>query len=151
MKATSFTVWFRAALAAGPLALLLASPLVGAEERQPAGEAPRIQREQGSVSEVVSPTSPAGIPNGIGVPELRRQVTPDPAREQKLIGQVLELKERTLYVEAPSGAVVPFDVSALSFSKQPEEGQEVRVTYQVEDETDNVAVGLEGAVKPEAQ
>ncbi len=41
-------------------------------------------------------------------------------------------------------------MSALQFREQPEEGQEVRVTYQVEDETDNVAVGLDGAVDPPA-
>jgi hypothetical protein len=39
-------------------------------------------------------------------------------------------------------------VSALQFRKQPQEGQEVRVTYQVERGSENVAVGLEGA-KPE--
>lgn len=149
MKPTSFTPWARAALAAGPLALLLLSPPVGAREHVREGDAQRLQREQGQVSQTINGTGPTGSSSGIGVPELRRQVKPDPARQKQLIGEVVEMEGRTLTVQGENGSRMPFDVSALQFSKQPEEGQEVRVTYQVE-EDDNVATGIEGAVEPPA-
>lgn len=149
MKPTSFTPWSRAALAAGPLALLLLSPPVGAREHVREGDAQRLQREQGQVSQTLNGTGPTGSSSGLGVPAMRRQVKPDPARQKQLIGEVVEMEGRTLTVQGENGTQVPFDVSALQFSKQPEEGQEVRVTYQV-DEDDNVATGIEGAVTPPA-
>ena len=150
MKPTRFTPWARAALAAGPLALLLLSPPVGAREHVREGDAQRLQREQGQVSQTINGTGPTGSSSGLGVAAMPRQVKPDPARQKQLIGEVVEMEGQTLYVQGDNGSRVPFDVSALRFSQQPEEGQEVRVTYQVEDDQDNVATSIEGEVTPPA-
>jgi len=95
-------------------------------------------------------SGPAGAPVSLRTSDdpPPRRVKVDPARQQQLSGEVVDLEGQKLYVEGDSGAVVSFDVSALRFSRQPEEGQEVRVTYQVEDGTDNVALGIAGAVQP---
>jgi hypothetical protein len=139
---------------ASPVALFLLSSPVGAREREQRGQEQEPRQEVGQASELIGASNRAGLLNNLGNENeggQRRQVTPDPARQQQLIGPVVELENQTLYVEDTSGAVVPFDVSALRFREQPAEGQEVRVTYQVEEGTDNVAVGIDGAVGPSAQ
>jgi RNase P/RNase MRP subunit p29 len=153
MKPEKRTAWRRKALAVLPLAVLFLSPAVGADEREQRGETQEPRQEVGQASELIGASNRAGIFSELSAEAggQVRQVKPDPARQRQLSGPVVEMEARTLYVEdSASGAVVPFDVSALQFREQPEEGQEVRVTYQVEDETDNVAVGLDGAVDPPA-
>lgn len=150
MKSTASAARRRKVLAMSPLALLLLAPAVGAHNREQIGDQQTPQIEMGQASQEFNPSNRAGVPSGLGFAAQTpsgpvREVTPDPKRQQQLIGHVVDLENRTLYVKGDAGQVVPFDVSALKFQKQPEEGQEVRVTYQVEGGKDNVAVGLEGA------
>lgn len=149
MKATTHSAR-RKVLAMSPLALLLLAPAVGAAEREQIGDQQTPQIEVSQATQEINPSNRAGVPSGLGIAAQTpsgpvRRVTPDPKRQQQLTGEVVNLENRTLFVKGDGGQVVPFDVSALQFHKQPEEGQEVRVTYQVEGGTDNVAVGLEGA------
>ncbi len=158
MKPKSFTPWFKAALTVGPLALLLLSPPVDAREpHRTEGQGGQIGRPQREVNQAESAqqqsalSGPAGAPVRLRTSDRQpRRVKVDPNRQQQLSGQVVELEDQTLYVQGDGGTVVPFDVSALRFTKQPAEGQEVRVTYQVEGEQDNVALEIAGEVQPPA-
>ncbi|MBJ6760735.1 hypothetical protein JGU66_08160 [Myxococcaceae bacterium JPH2] len=100
------------------------------------GEAP--SNRAGAIPEVdFGPTSGAGIHS--------RPIHPDEARMKRISGRVVDQHGQTLYVDR-EGVVVPLDLSALQMKKQPDKGQEVVATYQVENKTDNVALSLAGEV-----
>jgi hypothetical protein len=75
----------------------------------------------------------------------RRSVSPNVSQ---LLGTVVGVKRKVLYLQGPQGAIVPIDAQDLTFLQTPRAGQEVRATFQVADQVVNRATLLE-VVKPD--
>jgi hypothetical protein len=144
--------WRAAALAVPSLTLLLMPLAVQAHD--PVLPTQRgMEQETGfdnlsSVTFAAGATAPiysSGATNSAGMPV--RRVQPDQDRMKQISGSVVKLNGQTLYVER-QGVVVPLDLSALQLRKQPKEGQQVVAVYQVENKTENVALGLKGERGP---
>jgi hypothetical protein len=67
------------------------------------------------------------------------------ARSQ-VVGTLVDMRSKVMYVRVNSGAVVPIDGSQLSFHKGLNKGDELRATFVVDDDLTNVATGVERAV-----
>ncbi|CAM3644418.1 hypothetical protein COSO111634_21695 [Corallococcus soli] len=101
----------------------------------------RASTSPANVVGTVPDTSPSRLTQNHSV----RQITPDEERMRQVTGPVVKQDGLTLYVrEEGAGPVVPLDMSALEITRLPREGQQVVALYQVEGETNNVALSLQG-------
>ncbi|HET9451873.1 MAG TPA: hypothetical protein VFO83_13375 [Aggregicoccus sp.] len=71
------------------------------------------------------------------------------ARSQ-VIGTLVDMRSKVMYVRVDSGAVVPIDGRELKFRRGLDEGDQVRTTFIVTDDLTNIAVGVEEAVPASA-
>ena len=67
------------------------------------------------------------------------------ARSQ-VIGTLVDMRSKVMYVRVDSGAVVPIDGRELQFRRGLDEGDIVRTTFIVADDLTNIATGVEEAV-----
>jgi len=66
------------------------------------------------------------------------------ARSQ-VIGTLVDMRSKVMYVRVDSGAVVPIDGRELQFRRGLDEGDIVRTTFIVADDLTNIATGVEEA------
>jgi hypothetical protein len=66
------------------------------------------------------------------------------ARSQ-VIGTLVDMRSKVMYVRIDSGAVVPIDGRELQFRRGLDEGDVVRTTFIVSDDHQNIATGVEEA------
>ncbi len=71
------------------------------------------------------------------------------ARSQ-VIGTLVDMRSKVMYVRVDSGAVVPIDGRELQFRRGLDEGDIVRTTFIVADDLTNIATGVEEAVPASA-
>jgi len=67
------------------------------------------------------------------------------ARSQ-VVGTLVDMRSKVMYVRVDSGAVVPIDGKELQFRRGLDEGDIVRTTFIVSDDLQNIATGVEEAV-----
>jgi len=71
------------------------------------------------------------------------------ARSQ-VIGTLVDMRSKVMYVRVDSGAVVPIDGKELQFRRGLDDGDVVRATFIVADDLTNIATGVEEAVPASA-
>ena len=71
------------------------------------------------------------------------------ARSQ-VIGTLVDMRSKVMYVRVDSGAIIPVDGRELNFKRGLDEGDVVRATFIVDDDLTNLAMGVEEAVPASA-
>ena len=71
------------------------------------------------------------------------------ARSQ-VVGTLVDMRSKVMYVRVDSGAVVPIDGKELQFRRGLDDGDVVRATFIVADDLTNIATGVEEAVPASA-
>jgi hypothetical protein len=70
--------------------------------------------------------------------------------KSQVIGTLVEMKSKVMYVRVDSGAVIPVDGRELNFKRGLDKGDVVRATFIVDDDLTNLAMGVEEAVPASA-
>lgn len=128
--------------------LLCAGPALAREPEIGAGTAGPGNESQYTEFASHAPTNvPGSIPNVspmlVSPGQSVRQITLDPYQVRQVNGPVVKRSGMILYVHDATGLVVPLDMTALSILKEPQRGQRVQATFQVNG-TSNVALSLQG-------
>ena len=129
--------------------IALAAP-AGALAKPPTIGSPRSMNER-AVQQLTSSGGAQAINTDLR-PDLERKYQRDGkvrARSQ-VIGTLVDMRSKVMYVRVDSGAVVPIDGKELQFRRGLDDGDVVRATFIVADDLTNIATGVEEAVPASA-
>ena len=129
--------------------ITLAAP-AGALAKPPTIGNPRSMNER-SVQQLTSSGGAQAINTDLR-PDFERKYARDGKvkASSQVIGTLVDMRSKVMYVRVSSGAVVPVDGQALKFKRGLDEGDVVRATFIVADDLTNIATGVERAVPASA-